>query len=80
MLKSKKFQIKMNDKKFDISLELTSNNLIIIINLEDFPPIKFLGSFTLSDLFKICNWFKMFESVMVFIMKLENFLKIKKLL
>ena len=63
MLKSKKFQIKMNDKKFDISLELTSNNLIIIINLEDFPPIKFLGSFTLSDLFKICNWFKMFESI-----------------
>ena len=63
MIKSKKFQINMNDKKYDILLELTSNNLIIIINLEEIPPIKFLGSFTLSDLFKICNWFKMFESI-----------------
>ena len=64
MIKSQKFEINMNNKKYDILTELSSNNLIIIINnSEEIPPIKFLGSFTLSDLFKICNWFKMFESI-----------------
>ena len=62
--KSKKFQINLKNKKYDILLELTSNNLVININnYEEIPPIKFLGSFTLSDLFKICSWFKMFESI-----------------
>jgi hypothetical protein len=79
MIKLKKFQINANNKKYDISLKLTTNNLIIIINnYEEIPPIEFLDSFALSDLFKICNWFKMFESINEVYDEIEKLFENKK--